>query len=75
MAYGARNSSHREEGSHSRYQGSYQSGGGSYQPPAAAGGSYSQQQTNVMEDTMRTHYEVCLGFVQYHFNLLKGTPS
>ena len=63
MAYGSGNSKYREEGGfNSGYQGSYQAGGSSYQPPAAAGASYAQQQTNVMEDTMRTHYEVCLWF-------------
>jgi hypothetical protein len=30
-----------------------------YNPPVVSG-SYAQQQTQVMEDTMRTHYEVCL---------------
>ena len=30
---------------------------GGYSPPAVSG-SYAQQQTQVMEDTMRTHYEV-----------------
>mmetsp|Transcript_34526 Transcript_34526/g.103205 ORF Transcript_34526/g.103205 Transcript_34526/m.103205 type:complete len:156 (-) Transcript_34526:542-1009(-) len=41
-----------------RYEGqSYQnSAGGSYQPPKVSG-TYSEQQTQVVEDTLRTHYE------------------
>lgn len=40
-----------------RYQSqSYQQGGGSYQPPKVSG-TYAEQQTGVMEDTMKTHYE------------------
>ena len=37
----------------SSYQSSY-----NYQPPYVSGGTYAQQQTQIMEDTMRTHYEV-----------------
>jgi len=37
-------------------QGGYQSGSGSYQPPHVSG-NYSEQQTGIMEDTMRTHYQ------------------
>lgn len=33
---------------------SYQQGGGSYVPP---GMSYANQQTNVLEDTVKTHYQ------------------
>lgn len=33
---------------------SYQQGGGSYVPP---GMTYAEQQTNVLEDTVKTHYE------------------
>ncbi len=67
MRYGTDNSD-----SSNRYRGgavspsSYQNNGSSlyhsnydYQPPSVAG-TYAQQQTYVMEDTMRTHYEVCL---------------
>lgn len=42
------------------YQGSYQqgsgAGAGSYQPPNVSG-TYAEQQTQVMEDTMKTHYQ------------------
>mmetsp|Transcript_11954 Transcript_11954/g.16536 ORF Transcript_11954/g.16536 Transcript_11954/m.16536 type:complete len:150 (-) Transcript_11954:239-688(-) len=40
-----------------RHQGqSYQKGTSGYQPPVV-GNAYAEQQTGVMEDTMKTHYE------------------
>lgn len=53
MPYGSDNSelSNRYQ-SGSSYQSSH-----NYQPPSVSG-TYAQQQTQVMEDTMRTHYEV-----------------
>eukprot|EP00567_Pseudictyota_dubia_P016272 CAMPEP_0197439626 /NCGR_PEP_ID=MMETSP1175-20131217/6332_1 /TAXON_ID=1003142 /ORGANISM="Triceratium dubium, Strain CCMP147" /LENGTH=82 /DNA_ID=CAMNT_0042969573 /DNA_START=14 /DNA_END=259 /DNA_ORIENTATION=+ len=41
-----------------RYEGkSYQnSAGGSYQPPKVSG-TYAEKQTQITEDTLRTHYE------------------
>ncbi len=45
-------------GMNSRHQGGYQSNaGGSYQPPRVTG-NYAEQQTGIIEDTMRTHYQV-----------------
>ena len=45
-------------GMNSRHQGGYQSNaGGSYQPPRVTG-NYAEQQTGVLEDTMRTQYQV-----------------
>jgi len=53
MAYESGNSPEQKRGN--RYQaGSYQSSG-NYQPPAVQG-TYAEKQTQVMEDTMRTHY-------------------
>eukprot|EP00560_Eucampia_antarctica_P003186 CAMPEP_0197836492 /NCGR_PEP_ID=MMETSP1437-20131217/29168_1 /TAXON_ID=49252 ORGANISM="Eucampia antarctica, Strain CCMP1452" /NCGR_SAMPLE_ID=MMETSP1437 /ASSEMBLY_ACC=CAM_ASM_001096 /LENGTH=135 /DNA_ID=CAMNT_0043442707 /DNA_START=185 /DNA_END=592 /DNA_ORIENTATION=+ len=45
-----------QSGLNNRHQGGYQSGAGSYQPPRVAG-DYAEQQTGVVEDTMRTHYQ------------------
>ncbi len=63
MAYGSGGGSpytgsnqRNQDGLSNRYSSPYQkSGGGSYSPPSA---NYAQQQTQIMEDTMRTHYEV-----------------
>lgn len=42
--------------SNNHRQGGYQSGQGSYRPPHVSG-NYAEQQTGIMEDTMRTHYQ------------------
>jgi len=45
-------------GLNNRYQGqSYQKDGSGYQPPNV-GGTYAEQQTGVLEDTMKHQYEV-----------------
>lgn len=52
------NEQRNQDGLSNRYSSPYQksgSGGGGYNPPSNV--SYAQQQTAVMEDTMRTHYE------------------
>jgi len=54
---GGGNSNDDRHGLNNRYQGGYQSShSNNYKPPAVSG-NYAQQQTHVMEDTMRTHYE------------------
>lgn len=70
MAYGSGGGSpyngseqRNQDGLSNRYSSPYQksgSGGGDYNPPPA---NYAQQQTQAMEDTMRTHYEVREGHV------------
>jgi hypothetical protein len=50
-------SSYQNNNSSNHYQSNYD-----YQPPSVAG-TYAQQQTYVMEDTMRTHYEVRSNYI------------
>lgn len=38
-------------------RGSYQQQGGNYQPPLSSGVVYAEQQTHIMEDSMRKQYE------------------
>ena len=48
----------RRGGNNSGNSGSYQREEGGYQAPQLTGVKYAEQQTEVMEDTMRTHVQV-----------------